>query len=50
MVCATGPEPIVHAVDKFVAAGFDTIYMHQIGPDQSFLLDLARTDLLPHYG
>ena len=50
VVCATGPDPIVHAVDKFVAAGFDTIYVHQIGPDQSFLLDLARTDLLPHYG
>jgi coenzyme F420-dependent glucose-6-phosphate dehydrogenase len=49
VVCATGPEPVVHAIDKFVAAGFDTIYLHQIGPDQERLADLARRELLPHY-
>lgn len=49
VVCATGPEPIVHAIDKFVAAGFDTVYLHQIGPDQERLADLARGELLGHY-
>jgi coenzyme F420-dependent glucose-6-phosphate dehydrogenase len=49
VVCAIGPEPVVHAIDKFVAAGFDTIYLHQIGPDQERLADLARRELLPHY-
>jgi coenzyme F420-dependent glucose-6-phosphate dehydrogenase len=50
VVCATGPEPIVHAIDRFVAAGFDTVYLHQIGPDQERLVDLARAELLPRYG
>jgi coenzyme F420-dependent glucose-6-phosphate dehydrogenase len=49
VVCATDAEMVVHAIDKFVAAGFDTIYLHQIGPDQERLADLARSDLLPHF-
>jgi G6PDH family F420-dependent oxidoreductase len=49
VVCATDAEPIVAAIDKFVAAGFDTIYLHQIGPDPQRLVDAATTELLPHY-
>jgi hypothetical protein len=49
VVCTTDAEPIVNAIDRFVGAGFDTIYLHQVGPDQQRLTDLARTDLLPHY-
>ena len=49
VVCTTGPAPIVEAIDKFVAAGFDTVYLHQIGPDQRRLSDLASSELLPHY-
>jgi G6PDH family F420-dependent oxidoreductase len=49
VVCTSDAEPIVNAIDRFVGAGFDTIYLHQVGPDQQRLTDLARTDLLPHY-
>lgn len=49
VVCTTDAEPIVNAIDRYVGAGFDTVYLHQIGPDQQRLADLARTDLLPHY-
>ena len=49
VVCATGVEPIVRAIDRFVGSGFDTIYVHQIGPDQQRLADLARAELIPHY-
>ena len=49
VVCATGPEPVVAAIDRFVAAGYDTVYLHQIGPDQRRLAALASTDLLAHY-
>jgi coenzyme F420-dependent glucose-6-phosphate dehydrogenase len=49
VVCATDAAPIVEAIDKFVGAGFDTVYLHQIGPDQQRLVDLASSDLLPHY-
>jgi G6PDH family F420-dependent oxidoreductase len=50
VVCAADAEPVIAAIDRFVAAGFDTVYLHQIGADQARLLDLAASDLLPHYG
>jgi G6PDH family F420-dependent oxidoreductase len=49
VVCADGPEPVVRAIDRFVAAGYSTVYLHQIGPDQQRLADMAVSDLLPHY-
>ena len=49
VVCAVDGEPVIRAIDRFVAAGFDTVYVHQVGPDQQRLADLARTELLPHY-
>ncbi len=42
-------EPIIGAIDRYVGAGFDTVYLHQIGPDQTRLADVARTELLPRY-
>jgi hypothetical protein len=50
VVCATDAEPIIGAIDRYAGAGFDTVYLHQIGPDQARLADLARTELLAHYG
>ena len=49
VVCATDATPIVGAIDRFVGAGFDTVYLHQVGPDQVRLFDLLTTELLPHY-
>jgi hypothetical protein len=49
VVCATDGAPIVAAIDRFVGAGFDTVYLHQIGPDSGRLIDLASAELLPHY-
>lgn len=49
VVCATDAGPIVAAIDRYVGAGFDTVYIQQIGPDQQRLADLMRTELLPHY-
>ena len=40
--CApTDAEPIVAAIDRFVGAGYDTVILHQIGPDQQRLADLG---------
>jgi coenzyme F420-dependent glucose-6-phosphate dehydrogenase len=50
VVFARDATPIVAAIDRFVGAGYDTVYLHQVGPDQQRLLDLIETDLLPHYG
>ena len=49
VVCATDVAPIVGAINRFVGAGFDSVYLHQVGPDQRRLADLASGELLPHY-
>ena len=48
VLCAADAAPVVAAIDRFVGAGYDSIYLHQIGPDQQRLADVARSDLLPH--
>ena len=49
VVCAGDAAPIIAAVDSWIGAGHDRIYLHQIGPDQCRLADLCRAELLPHY-
>ena len=49
VVCATGAAPVIEAIDRYVGAGFDTVYLHQIGPDQGRLHDLLEHELLDHY-
>jgi coenzyme F420-dependent glucose-6-phosphate dehydrogenase len=46
-----GPDPQRYrtAIDRFVAAGFTTIYLHQIGPDQAGFFDFSRRELLGHF-
>jgi coenzyme F420-dependent glucose-6-phosphate dehydrogenase len=44
-----GPDPEVHlaAIKRFVAAGYTTVYLHQVGPEQCGFLQFARSELLP---
>lgn len=44
-----GPDPKVHldAIQAFIDAGYDHVYLHQVGPDQDGFLDFARRKLLP---
>ena len=49
MVCATDAGPVIVMIDRYVGAGFDTIYLHQVGSDQARLLEMATTELLPHH-
>jgi coenzyme F420-dependent glucose-6-phosphate dehydrogenase len=49
VVCAADAAPIIDRIDRFVGAGFDTVYLHQVGPDQQRLVDLVAAELLPHY-
>jgi coenzyme F420-dependent glucose-6-phosphate dehydrogenase len=46
---ACGPDPEVHLakVRPFLDAGFDHVYIHQVGPDQAGFLDFAERELLP---
>jgi G6PDH family F420-dependent oxidoreductase len=49
VVCAADAGPVVAAIDRFAGAGFDTVYLHQVGPDQQRLRDLVANELAPHF-
>jgi G6PDH family F420-dependent oxidoreductase len=44
-----GPDPEVHLekIQSYIDAGFDHIYLHQVGPDQTGFLRWAQETLLP---
>jgi hypothetical protein len=47
---ACGPdvvEQLVESVGKYVDAGYDHLYFHQIGPEQDGFLRYWETDLQP---
>ena len=45
--CGPDPEPHVASIRAYIDAGFDQVYMHQVGPDQAGFLEFARRELLP---
>jgi hypothetical protein len=46
-VCGDDVDEHVAALAAFADAGFDRIYVNQIGPDQRGFFDFYRTKVLP---
>jgi len=46
---ACGPDPEAHLakLQPYLDAGYDHVYIHQVGPDQEGFLDFASRELLP---
>jgi hypothetical protein len=47
VVCGPDPERHRVRVTQFLEAGYDHIYIHQIGPDQEGFLQFYARDVLP---
>jgi coenzyme F420-dependent glucose-6-phosphate dehydrogenase len=47
--CGPDKRPILEAIGKYVDAGYDHVYLHQVGPDQRGFLDFAAKSLLPEF-
>lgn len=47
IVCGPDPERHIAGVKEFVAAGYDHVYIHQIGPDQEGFFRFYERDVLP---
>jgi G6PDH family F420-dependent oxidoreductase len=47
----TGPEPNDHIekIQTFADAGFDHVYIHQIGPQQGSCIEFYESDVLPSF-
>jgi G6PDH family F420-dependent oxidoreductase len=46
-----GPDPAEYLakIDEYIKAGYDHVYLHQIGPDQQGFIDFAVREILPRY-
>jgi G6PDH family F420-dependent oxidoreductase len=49
IACGPDTERIVGQIDTFADAGFDHVYLHQIGPKQEEFFEVCERELLPHY-
>jgi coenzyme F420-dependent glucose-6-phosphate dehydrogenase len=47
VVCGPGTGPILEKIGAFVDAGFDHVFIHQVGPRQEEFLRFAHDELLP---
>jgi G6PDH family F420-dependent oxidoreductase len=47
VVCGPETEPILEKIGSFVDAGFDHVFLHQVGPRQEEFLAFAKDELLP---
>lgn len=46
--CGPDPGPILDSIEAYVDAGYDHVYIHQVGPDQAGFLEFAADELIPH--
>jgi G6PDH family F420-dependent oxidoreductase len=46
VVCGPDPAPYRRAIDEFAAAGYDHVYLHQVGKDQRGFIEFAARNLL----
>jgi coenzyme F420-dependent glucose-6-phosphate dehydrogenase len=49
VICGPDPERHVEGIEKFLDAGYDHVYLHQIGPEQDGFLDFYSREILPRF-
>ena len=47
--CGPDPERHIEAIQKYVDAGYDEIYVTQVGPDQEGFLRFYEREVLPEF-
>ena len=45
--CGPDPERHVERIQQYIDAGYDHVYLHQIGPDQEGFIRFAQNEILP---
>jgi len=50
IVCGPDPERHRTAIQEYVDAGYDHVYIHQVGPEQEGFLDFYEREVLPAFG
>jgi coenzyme F420-dependent glucose-6-phosphate dehydrogenase len=48
--CGPDPERHLAAINEYLEAGFDHVYIHQVGPNQDGFFDFYGAEVLPKFG
>jgi G6PDH family F420-dependent oxidoreductase len=48
VVCGPNPQPHLEMIGKYVKAGFDHVYVHQVGPDQAGFMRFYEREIMPN--
>lgn len=49
IVCGPDPQKHIDAIQKYADAGFDHVYVHQVGPEQDGFMQFYRREILDHF-
>jgi coenzyme F420-dependent glucose-6-phosphate dehydrogenase len=49
VVCGPDPQRHIDAIAEYVDAGYDHVYLHQVGPDQDGFFDFYEREILPEF-
>ncbi|MDX6608301.1 MAG: hypothetical protein QOF85_226 [Solirubrobacterales bacterium] len=49
IVCGPDPQRHREAIEEYVDAGYDHVYLHQVGPDQAGFFDFYEREVLPKF-
>jgi coenzyme F420-dependent glucose-6-phosphate dehydrogenase len=47
IICGPDPERLLAGIQEFVEAGYDHVYVHQIGPDQESFFRFYEREVWP---
>lgn len=47
VVCSADPQRHLDAIREFLDAGYDHVYVHQVGPEQDLFFDLYEREIIP---
>ena len=50
ILCSPDADRHLEKIAEYADAGYDHVYIHQVGPDQQGFIDFAARDLLPQVG
>lgn len=49
VVCGPDAKRHIEKIEEFIDAGFDHVYIHQVGPDQQGFLDFYQREVMPRF-
>ena len=48
IICGNDPEKHLEAIQRFADAGYDYVFIHQIGPEQEGFFEFYERNILPN--